>query len=176
MYNRPKTFYVFLISSLYPYQASNTKQTHPVATDTHVILNCERINDTFCAIFILWGSKFTTLICCKTKYGNDSHMAVPPTHWLGETGKYDIFWFFSDFLIKISMFQCLPLTWRWKYHIFVVIFIFWLKMWQWPECLSASHRLGDPGKADLCLSGQAESGHLSGDKNKIYKYWGSTFW
>ena len=108
LYNRPKTFYVFLISSLYPYQASNTKQTHPVATDTHVILNCERINNTFCAIFILWGSKFTTLICCKTKYGDDSHVPMPC----------------SDFLIKVSsvnckMFQCLP-TWRWKYHIFLL--------------------------------------------------------
>ena len=47
-------------------------------------------------------------------------------------------------------------------------------MWQWLECLSASHGFGDPGKADLCLSGQAESGHLSGDKNIIHKYWGST--
>ena len=102
LYNRPKAFYVFLISSLYPYQASNTKQTHPVATDTHVILNCERRYNTFCAIFILWWSKFTTLICCKTKYGGDPSVAVPPSHRLGDPGKYNIFWIVLIFRLKLA--------------------------------------------------------------------------
>ena len=112
---KPSMFFLYL--HLYPYQASNTKQTHPVATDTHVILNCERRYNTFCAIFILWWSKFTTLICCKTKYGDDPSVAVPPTHRLGEPGKYNIF--------------CIALIFRLKLAALIV------------KCSSASHWLGD---------------------------------
>ena len=114
--NRPKTFYVFLITSLYPYQASNTKQTHPVATDTHVILNCERRYNIFC-VFFNFLIKVYTLICCKTKYGDYPHVAMPPTYWLGDPGKYNIF---------------------------CIVLIFWLKLAALiVKCSSASHWLGD---------------------------------
>ena len=109
-------FYVFLTSSLYSYQASNTKQTHPVATDTHVILNCERRYNIFC-VFFNFLIKVYTLICCKTKYGDYPHVAMPPTYWLGDPGKYNIF---------------------------CIVLIFWLKLAALiVKCSSASHWLGD---------------------------------